>query len=267
MNEHSTNTVIHTLLNRRSIRHFAPEPIDPDIVDLLERAAQQAASSQFLNDWSAIRITDDGLKRALADIGNQDYIAQAPLLYVFVVDEHRNLAIARHAVDGVTAGGDTTAAADSPTLNVSYRYIQGQNDATLALQSMETAANALGLGCVILGSVLNDANRLIELLHLPELTYPVLALAIGKPAESPALKPRMPRRMQFFDNAYPGDDATILESVGEFDATLHHYYDLRHADRPVGPFSDQIAKASTDEGPLIRPVAPIAARQGFDLSR
>ena len=39
---------------------------------------------------------------------------------------------------------------------VSYRYTQAQNDAVLALHAMETAAYSLGLGCVILGSLLND---------------------------------------------------------------------------------------------------------------
>lgn len=67
---------------------------------------------------------------------------------------------------------------------------------------METAAYSLGLGCVILGSLLNDVPALIDLLNLPEYTYPVLGLAIGKPDQDPALKPRMPRSMQFFENEY-----------------------------------------------------------------
>ena len=51
---------------------------------------------------------------------------------------------------------------DDFTLNNSYRFSQAQNDAVLALHAMETAAESLGLGCVILGSILNDVPRLIE---------------------------------------------------------------------------------------------------------
>ncbi len=171
------NATVDTLLERRSIRKFKPKPLSDDIVETLETVAQHAASSQFLNDWSAIRITDPAAKKRLAEIGGQPYIATAPLLYVFVLDEHRNAAIA------ASKGVET--ASDEFTLNGSYRYTQAQNDAVLALHAMETAAYSLGLGCVILGSLLNDVPALIDLLNLPEYTYPVLGLAIGKPDQDP----------------------------------------------------------------------------------
>ena len=194
----ATNATIETLLNRRSIRKFKDEPIDDDATATLETVAQHAASSQFLNDWSAIRVSDPAIKARLAEIGNQPYIATAPLLYVFVIDEHRNARIAqRKGIDP---------ASDEFHLKYSYRFTQAQNDAVLALHAMETAAYSLGLGGVILGSLLNDIPALIDLLNLPEYTYPVLGLALGKPDQEPTLKPRMPRSMQFFDNTYPADD-------------------------------------------------------------
>lgn len=250
------NSTVDTLLNRRSIRAFVPETIDDDTIATLETAAQHAASSQFLNDWSAIRVTDPALKQSLSRIGRQEYIATAPLLYVFVLDEHRNAAIA--AAKGV----DTHAG--SFTLNGSYRFAQAQNDAVLALHAMETAAYSLGLGCVILGSLLNNVTELIDLLNLPEYTYPVLGLAIGKPAQEPAVKPRMPRSMQFFENAYPSDDAAVLESLAAFDEQVHQYYDLRHADRPVDAFSDQIARNAVADMSG-HAMGPAVAAQGFRL--
>ena len=98
------NATVDTLLERRSIRKFKPKPLSDDIVETLETVAQHAASSQFLNDWSAIRITDSATKKRLAEIGGQPYIATAPLLYVFVLDEHRNAAIA--ASKGVETASD-----------------------------------------------------------------------------------------------------------------------------------------------------------------
>ena len=94
------NETIDTLLNRRSIRAFCNEAIDYDTVATLEAVAQRAACSQFLNDWSAIKITDSSIKQKLSEIGNQTYIATAPLLYVFIIDQHRNAAIAhKNGVD------------------------------------------------------------------------------------------------------------------------------------------------------------------------
>lgn len=60
-----TNATIEALLGRRSIRKFKDEAIDDDTRATLETVAQHAASSQFLNDWSAIRITDPATKAKL----------------------------------------------------------------------------------------------------------------------------------------------------------------------------------------------------------
>ena len=194
----------------------------------------------------------------LAEIGNQPYIATAPLLYVFVIDEHRNARIAQRK--GIDPGSDEF------HLKYSYRFTQAQNDAVLALHAMETAAYSLGLGGVILGSLLNDIPALIDLLNLPEYTYPVLGLALGKPDQEPTLKPRMPRSMQFFDNTYPADADGMLEQLPDFDNKVHQYYDLRQTDRPVDAFSDQIASVSR-QGVSGKTLLDKAAAQGFQLDK
>ena len=63
------NATVDTLLERRSIRKFKPKPLSDDIVETLETVAQHAASSQFLNDWSAIRVRSTSFAdaKALAD--------------------------------------------------------------------------------------------------------------------------------------------------------------------------------------------------------
>ncbi|WP_331270782.1 nitroreductase family protein [Bifidobacterium choloepi] len=252
------NETIDTLLNRRSIRAFEPEPLDEATIATLETCAQHAASSQFLNDWSAIRVADSALKEKLAEIAHQPYVATAPLLYVFVLDEYRNAQIAkRKGVDVYS---------DDFTLRNSYRFSQAQNDAVLALHAMETAAESLGLGCVILGSVLGDIPELIKLLELPEYTYPVLGLAIGKPAQSPALKPRMPRDDQFFEDGYCDDPDLMLERLDHFDAEVHKYYDLRDTSRPVDAFSDQIANQATNRS-VLKNGFEHAKQQGFVLDK
>lgn len=235
----ATNATIETLLNRRSIRKFKDEPIDDDATATLETVAQHAASSQFLNDWSAIRVSDPAIKARLAEIGNQPYIAQ------------------RKGIDPTS---------DEFHLKYSYRFTQAQNDAVLALHAMETAAYSLGLGGVILGSLLNDIPALIDLLNLPEYTYPVLGLALGKPDQEPTLKPRMPRSMQFFDNTYPADADGMLEQLPDFDNKVHQYYDLRQADRPVDAFSDQIVSVSR-QGVSGKTLLDKAAAQGFQLDK
>lgn len=160
------NDTVDVLLERVSIRAFKDEAIGLDVLNTIEQAAQNTASSQYLNDWSAIRIKDPAVKTEIARICNQDYIANAPVLYIFVLDQYRNSLIAQS--EGVAVDSDEF------TLKNSYRFSQAQNDAVLALHAMETAAESFELGTVILGSILGNIPELVKLLALPKYTYPVL---------------------------------------------------------------------------------------------
>ncbi|MCT6901048.1 MAG: nitroreductase family protein [Bifidobacterium sp.] len=84
------NPTIRTLLERRSIRGFTDEPVDDQTVALLEQAAQHAATSRYFHEWSAIRVTDHDEALAIADMAHQRYVAEAPLLYIFLADQRRN---------------------------------------------------------------------------------------------------------------------------------------------------------------------------------
>jgi nitroreductase len=250
------NSTIKTLLNRRTIRAFAPTPISDERREILELAAQRAPTSSFDNAWSAIRVTDKALAEKIAAIGKQKYIAEAPLLYVFVVDTHRNARIA--AEKGVPAD-------DAVAFAQQYTYNQAHDDAVLALDAMQTAAESMGLGVVLLGSILNDMPQLVKLLHLPSLVFPVLGIAIGEPDQSPALKPRMDRSRQIFENRYPEDSETesMVEALASFDEAVHQYYDLRDTKKPVDRFTDQIAAKATNPAPATKPFAKYAKEQGF----
>lgn len=177
------NDTVDVLLERVSIRAFKDEAIEPDVLNTIEQTAQNTASSQYLNDWSVIRIKNPAVKSEIARICNQDYIANAPVLYIFVLDQYRNSLIAQS--EGVAADSDEF------TLKNSYRFSQAQNDAVLALHAMETAAESFELGTVILGSILGNIPELVKLLALPKYTYPVLGLALGKPDQHPDPKPRL----------------------------------------------------------------------------
>lgn len=85
------------------------------------------------------------------------------------------------------------------------------------------------------------------------------------------VKPRMSQSMQFFENHYPNtDDAKFTqqfnENLADFDERVHQYYDLRHADRPVAAFSDQVVK-NAQKDLSKKNIATPAAAQGFQLNR
>ena len=239
-------------LNHVTIREFKQEPVNPELVETLKEVANHTATSTGMQSFSIIRIVDEKKRKALAEIGGQDYIARAPELWVFIVDVYRNSRIAREQ------GFELAAEADSD------RFFQGFTDAVLAGQNVTNAIEAAGLGAVYLGSLLNDARAVIELLDLPKLTFPVFGLGFGRPDQAPQLKPRMPMELKCFTDSYVVQD-NYMEAIAGYDEEMQTYYDLRDANRRVDSFSKQVVarlKGATENRAAL---AEIAEEQGFHL--
>lgn len=248
-----TNETIKVLFERRTIRNFSNEKVSDEERQAIEKAGQQAPTSRFLNGWSAIRVEDPALKKAFVEITHQPYVGQAPLLYIFLVDMARNREIAKEQGDDE----------NKIQFSGSHSFFQGYQDAVLALSAMMTAAESFNLGSVVLGSILFDISRVIELLHLPPYTFPVLGLAIGHIAKAPALKPRMPSQDQIFVNSYPSKKDWSKE-LADFSKQVGQYVDVRHPDQTIPPFLDSIKRHALEDDTKIQFIKEMA-KQGFKI--
>ncbi|WP_412989740.1 NADPH-dependent oxidoreductase [Pediococcus siamensis] len=208
-----TNETLHLLTHHRSIRHFKAQPIPEPLIKQLLKAAQRTSTSVFMQQYSIISVTDPKLKKAFAEITTYPFTQSNGHLFIMIADQHRNEVIG------------TAAHAKTQLLHDADRSLAAFDDATLAGQSIVTAAESLGLGAVILGSILNDAQRVIDLLQLPKLTFPVFGIAVGYPDEHPDLKPRLPLASVHFENTYQEPDPKILDS---YDQTIKTYYAQRN---------------------------------------
>lgn len=214
-------------LEHRSIRAFKPDPVNNEIFNKIMHIAQRTATSMGMQRSSIIRITDQTIKDAMADIGGQSYIADAPVLLIMIVDLYRNMKVCdEKGIDG------------SEMVNTDS-FFQGFTDCILTAQNITTAYEDMGLGGVFLGSILNDTKKIIELLKLPKYTFPALGLAFGYPDQTPSLKPRMPMELRLFENSYKTFD-NYLERLSEYDAEMKKYYDLRNTEKPLPAFTDQV---------------------------
>lgn len=119
------------------------------------------------------------------------------------------------------------------------RFFAAFTDACIMAQNVVIAAESMGLGTVYLGSILNDSEKICELLKLPELTFPVIGLGLGYPNQNPQLKPRMEMRLRVFENTYTVFE-NYLDEIKEYDEEMRTYYDLREPGRPVDSFSNQV---------------------------
>lgn len=247
------NSTIEAQLNHRTIRQFKDEEIPNEIFTTLMEVARQTATSMGMQAFSIIRVTDRKVKEEIAKVCKQDYVANAPELLIFLVDQFRNAQIAKEK------GGDATNAADMDC------FFQGFTDATIAAQNVVNAAESLELGTVYLGSILNDSEKICELLKLPKLTFPAVGLGIGYPNQNPDLKPRMDNRFKIFENEYTIFDQYV-EQLKDYDEEMSNYYDLRNANQRVDSFTNQVVQKLKNSLPKRRDILKVIAKQGFDVN-
>lgn len=241
---------IDVLLNHRTIREFKPQRVSPAQLSVLIDVAKRTATSTGMQTFSIIRIVDADLKSKIAEVCCQEYVARMPELFIFVVDAYRNSRIAREQ------GVELVSEADSD------RFFQGWTDASLAAQNLAGAAELGGFGTVFLGSILNDVPKIIELLKLPKLTFPVVGLGLGVADQKPQLKPRMPREANVFDDAYTVFD-DYMDLLADYDEEMQEYYDLRDANRRVDSFTLQVVKKLQGVNPKRQKFIEYAKLQGF----
>lgn len=247
------NSTIDTQLRHRTIRQFTGDPLPDDVFRTLMDVAQRTASSRGMQHASIIRVVDAQLRSVLADVGHQAYMGQAPEMLVFIVDTHRNQVI----LDERGAAGYGARSMDS--------FFEGWTDACLMAQNIVVAAESLGLGTNYFGNVLNSPSRVIELLRLPALTFPVVGLTLGYPAQDPQLKPRMPMSLRVLTNGYT-EPPSVVDALRDYDAVMQTYYDLREHGRRSDTFTDQVVSKLNAVLPERHHIVQAIRSQGWDLA-
>lgn len=243
------NNTLELLNQHRSQRDFTTQPVSAETVSQLITTAQHASSSIFLQAYSFISVTDPALRQQIAAITTMPFVQQNGHLLIVIADHHRNATLARQ--QGLTP----------ELLGGADRFLASVEDATLASQNLITAAESLGLGAVVLGSVLNDAAKLIELLHLPKLTMPVFGLLVGYPNGQNELKPRLPEAAVHFTNDYQ-EPTAYTAALADYQQTLQQYYQARSHNARQADFTQVIRGALLSKTPR-RELLSVLQQQGF----
>lgn len=204
------NQVIEIMKNHRSIRNYIDKEVTEDIINELVDVAQAAPSSINGQQTSVIVVRNKEKKAQLAEMaGGQPWIANAPVFFVFAADFYK-IKLASEKVSKPLAITDSIEA----TMVASV-------DAGLSMQNVITAAESLGLGIVPIGGIRRNPDEVIELLQLPEYTFPLVGLAIGYPADKSKVKPRMPREAYRHDEEYKKEKLPAL--INKYDEDMKVY--------------------------------------------
>ena len=246
------NETIKTMLNHRSIRKWKDEKVSDDILETLFNVANRTSTSIGMQTASIIRITDKDKRDKIAEITTQNYVNEAPEFWVFIADHFRNNQI----LEEVKSKKNYTHDVD--------RFFSGVTDAALMAQNVANAIESLGMGFVFFGSILNDSEKLIEILELPKYTMPVLGIGFGYPDQDPEIKPRMNYENRIFENKYKIYD-NYHEIFKEYDKIMDTYYDLRNTKKTVGKFTQQAVQKYSSQQELRQKLIEIARKQGYNL--
>ena len=210
------NQTIEVMKNHRCIRRFADKDLSDEIIDELVAVAQAAPNSINGQQISLVIVRDKEKKRRIAQIADgQTWIEHAPLFILFVADFYK----AKLAADKV---GKPLVIPESVEATIAVSI-----DAGICLGNVITAAQSLGLGIVPIGGIRNDPAAMIELMKLPEYTFPINGLCIGYPADRSHQKPRMPVAAFRHDEVY--DPAKLKALIDEYDVLMEPY--LKSVDR------------------------------------
>ena len=168
--------VYRAIAERRDMRHFRPDPVDPALLQRLLWAAHHAPSVGFMQPWRFIRVTSRALREQMHALVETERQATARAL------GERQDDFMRLKVEGLLDAGEVVvvALADEREKHIFGRRTLPEMDlasVACAIQNMWLAARAEGIG---LGWVsIFDPVELARLLGMPAGARPVAILCIG----------------------------------------------------------------------------------------
>lgn len=181
--------VTKAIVERRSVRRFAPQSVDPRVLGRLVAAAVRAPSGSNIQAWHFVVVTSRDLLTALKSVA-PGIFALPPAIIAICVDRRR-------AMDRGGAGGS----------------LLGLMDVCFAAQNILLAAHAGGLGTCVIRSFHQAAVG--KLLQCPPEIVPEILVTAGYP-EGPF--PRGPRRRPWAEvvhlDRYGGGDPAALGLEG-----------------------------------------------------
>lgn len=180
----TTNQVIETIMARRSVRKYLPQPVNRDTMQVILDCGINAPNGQNKQSW-AIRVVDNpefinGLTEVYKKANPK--VAEDP--------SFRNMF--RNAPTVVFIANDTS-------------YDFSQVDCGLLGENMVLSAWSMGIGSCCLGSPIRfmktnpEAAEYLKRLNIPEGYDLLYCIAFGYPDESPAAKPRDTSKVMFVE--------------------------------------------------------------------
>ena len=241
------NETLRSLNAHRSIRAYTNEAVADEQLDAIIEAVQHAPTSINGQALSVVVVRDPARRARIAELaGGQPWIAQAPVFLCFVIDYLK------------TRFACNKKGVEQATHRTLEGLLAGSVDVGIALGTAIAAAESLNLGIVPIGGIRKSPRQMIELLGLPPLTFPLVGLVIGHPADRSNQKPRLPLGSFRHDEHYKTEGLPPL--LDEYDETMKAWLKEVGLERE-GDWSQKVA--SVFQHSYFPEVLPTVIAQGF----
>jgi FMN reductase (NADPH) len=216
-----------------SVRRYKPDLVPQDLVESLIAAGQRGSTSSNLQTYSVVAVLDQKRRSKMAMLcADQAFIRQAPVFLAWCADLSR--------LDRICQRRRRTLVS-----NYVENFLVAAMDATIAMQTTALAAESLGLGICFVGAIRNHPLKVVELLELPPLVFPVSGMALGWPLKPPRIRSRLNTRSILHWERYdPVDEERYL---AEYDQAMIStgIYDRRQV--PVAGISGEMEEYGWQE--------------------
>lgn len=185
----SISPTIDLIHEHGSVRRYRVDPVPAVVVEQIVAAAQRTSTSSNLQMWSVVAVTDSALRQGLSEVAGQGHVALAPVVFVWCADLSRL---------------DRACELRGYTQVSQYveNFLLAAVDAAIASQTAALAAESLGLGICYIGALRNEPGKVVELLQLPRLVFPLMGMTMGYPDAQAPIRPRLPLAAVLHWNAY-----------------------------------------------------------------
>jgi nitroreductase len=190
-----------------SHRRYKPEPVGPDLLQLLLACALCAPSKSDLQQADIVHVADRKKVRAITElIPDMPWIAEAPVLLVFCGNNRRTRQV-----------GDWRG---KPYANDHLdHFMNSAVDTGIVMTTFIRAAEAVGLGACPISAVRNKPREVSALLDLPDGVFPVAGLTVGWPFYEGRITPRLPLEVTLHVDRF--DESRVKEHVDAYDHRRH----------------------------------------------
>jgi nitroreductase len=212
--------VLAEMANRRVIRRYTEQPVDPALLETLCAVALSAPSKSDLQQADIVIVADKGQREKLeALLPDNPWVKAAPVFLVFCGNNRR------HRLLFDWRGRPFVNDHLDPFFNAAV-------DAGIVLATFIAAADRVGLGSCPISAIRNHARQVSDILSLPDHVFPVAALGAGWPSFPGVMSPRLGLDVSIHRDRY--DESGLRDKIAAYDKrreTVQPYKTQRYVEK------------------------------------